>query len=324
MNLTRLLKHNLFIFLTIFFLFSSISVLFAQIALSIGVSPTSEMLKLEPGETHSGELVFWNLSDTKGTYNVYISGFKQIQNQPGTAVILTPEEDSKALYSASKWVTVSEEVLVLEPNRNSKLQYTITVPNDVTDGEYNAEIFLISKNDSTKDGNVTFTNLASGVPILIEIGDEFVENAELLRFVSDKKTYEKPYVKFLTTIKNLGDTHVSPKGEIVVTNIFKQEVARIPFNRSTQSLLRDNTGNYEDSWIQSGYLSPNNAIAVGPMKATLLVTYRSFQPGFAVLNAQTTFWIIPWKIILAILAIILLAIIFKVSKKKIEKKYERP
>ena len=56
------------------------------------------------------------------------------------------------------------------------------------------------------------------------------------------------------------------------------------------------------------------------MKAKLMLTYRSFQPGFAVLASETTFWIIPWKIIIAILAAILLAIIIRISKKKIEKK----
>ena len=316
----RLEKYKGIIFLPILILLLSVCPSFAQNDLSIGVAPTSKVLKMSPGEVYSDEIVFWNLSQTGDTYKVFISGFEQIENQPGTAIILTPEDNAKALYSASEWFTVEKDTLLLEPNKNTKLKYTITVPKDATNGEFNAEIFLISQTDFEQQGTAAFTNLASGTPFLIQIGDEFVENAELLRFIADKKVYEKINVKFLTHIKNLGDTHITPTGEIVVENIFKQEVARIPFNQNSQSLLRDTDGNYEDIWLQSSYLSPNNAIALGPLKAKLLVTYRSFQPGFAVLNAETTFWIIPWKIIIAITVAILLAIIVKSTRKKLARK----
>ena len=208
----------------------------------------------------------------------------------------------------------------LEPNKNVKLQYTITVPEDIPNAEYNAEISLISENQFQEQGTAAFANLAAGMPILIQIGDEFAENAEILRFTSDKKIYEKIDVNFLTTIKNLGDVHISPIGEIVVENIFKQEVARVPFNKNTQSLLSDHIGNYQDTWVQSGYLSPNHSIILGPLKAKVLITYRSFQPGFATLTSETTFWVIPWKIILTILGIILLGIMVRASKKRIEEK----
>ena len=275
---------------------------------------------MEPGEVYTDEIVFWNLSQEAGTYVVYVSGFQQIENQPGTAIILTPEDDAIAPYSASKWFTLEKDTVYLEPNKNVKLEYTIRVPEDVTKGEFNAEIFLISESDAQENITAAFANLAAGTPFLIQIGDEFVENAELLRFITDKKLYEQIDVNFLTKIKNLGDTHITPKGEIIVENIFKQEVARIPFNQNTQSLLRDNIGNYEDYWEQPSFLSPNNAVALGPLKAKLIVTYRTFQPGFSVLNGETTFWIIPWKIIIAILVGIVLAIMFMKWKKRTKKR----
>ncbi|MFA5622912.1 MAG: hypothetical protein WC981_01640 [Candidatus Dojkabacteria bacterium] len=320
MILKTLKEYNRILLLPVIILCLSVVPVFAQSSLSIGVSPTFKTLKMQPGETYSDEIVFWNLSGESDTYDVHIKGFRQIENQPGTAVILTDEQEAEALYSASKWITVEKDVLTLEPSKNTKLRYTINVPTNVTDGEFNAEIFLISKTKGELEGSGTFANLAAGTPFLIQIGDEFIENAELLRFTSDKKTYERINVNFLTQLKNLGDTHITPVGEIVVENIFKQEVARIPFNRNKQSLLRDNIGNYTDNWSQSGYLSPSKVLSVGPMKAKLLVTYRSFQPGFAVLSSEASFWIIPWKIIIAILVILLTGIIVVVSKKKLQRR----
>ena len=322
MIFNQLWKYKGIILLPILILLLSVTTSFAQSDLSIGVAPVSKNLELNPGEVYTDEIVFWNLSSTNDTYKVFVSGFEQIENQPGTAVILTPEDDALTPYSASKWVTVEKDFITLESNKNTKLKYTIEVPQDITDGEYTVEIFLISESNFQQAGTAAFASLASGTPIFIKIGDEFVENAELLKFVSDKKMYDEIVVTFNSRIKNLGDTHIRPTGEIIVENIFRQEVARIPFNKNTQSLLRDTTGDYEDFWNQSSYLSPNKAIAIGPMRASLLVTYRSSQPGFAVLNGETTFWIIPWKIIIAILIIIILAIIISTNKKRASKKNE--
>lgn len=289
---------------------------YAQSSLSIGAAPTSKTLKLEAGQTYTDEVVFWNLADKADTYFVYVRGFKQIENQPGTAIILTEQEDADAVYSASKWVSVDKSEVLLEPNKNIKVKYTINVPKDVTDGEYNAQIFLVSKLKVEGSGTRAFTSLASGMPILITIGDEFVENAELLRFNTDLKTYEKVNVTFLTKIKNLGDTHITPSGEIIVKNIFKQEVARIRFNPNRQSLLRDNIGNYEDNWSSQSYLSPDKKLLIGPMTAEIVATYRSLNPGFSTLNSQVTFWIVPWKWIIAILAVILVSTFILIRKNK--------
>jgi hypothetical protein len=285
--------------------------------LSVGVSPTSEKITLNPGDEYPGEIVFWNLSSTTTTYKVSVSGFKQAENMPGTAIILTEEEDSKALYSASSWITLEKEEIELVPNKNIKVKYTIKVPQDATEGEYNAEVYLLSKEDDTdKQGTYTSTVLGSGVPILIKIGEEYIESAELLSFITDKKIYEYPDVIFSTTIKNLGNTHITPIGEIAITNIFGQEVDRIQFNGSSQSLLRENSGIYEDEWYNKALLSEENEIMFGPMTASLVSTYRTISPGFAPLTAEVTFWIIPWKIIIGILvAIVLLVLILRKKKK---------
>ncbi|NLZ24394.1 hypothetical protein GX888_01420 [Candidatus Dojkabacteria bacterium] len=320
MKLINMLKFRGFLILSLLILLSSTFQVHAQKDLAIGVAPTSKLIKLSPDEVYSDEVVFWNLTQSTDTYKVFIKGFRQIENHPGTAVILTEEEEANSLYSASKWVTAEKDTLSLEPHKNTKLKYTIKVPKDTTPGEYNVEIFLISESEFNEKGTATFANLASGVPILIQIGDEYVQNAELLKFITDKKIYEKIDVTFLSTIKNLGNTHIKPSGDIVVTNIFKQEVARVPYNNHSQSLLRDNTGNFEDTWQHSGYLSLDKAIILGPMTATALITYKTPHPGFSVLSEETTFWVIPWKIIFVIIMAILLIIMFRIIKKKIAEK----
>lgn len=286
-------------------------------SISLGSAPTSEKLKLSPGEKYNGELVVWNLTEKAIDYQIVVRGFKQIENQPGTAILLTEEEEERALYTATSWLTMDLTQLTLVPNKNEKLFYEINVPKDATKGEYTVMISFISDNETKLSGTGATTTLSAGMPILVKIGDEFVENAELLDFYTSSNFFEYPNLTFYTRIKNLGDTHISPTGEIILTNIFNQEIATIPFNPNGQSILRDNSGNYETIWNLGTFLTKDKAIVLGPIKAKLIVTYRSFQPGFAPLTSEISFWILPWKLILiALVAIISIIVIIKVVKKK--------
>lgn len=308
----------LFAIVVVLFLFVPRSQTYSQ-GLNLGTAPSSEKLQLQPGETYQGEIVVWNLAEQTITYNIFVRGFRQIENQPGTAIMLSEQEDQRALYSASSWVSVSREQVKLVPNRNEKIFYEINVPEDATKGEYTAIISLISDIEEEVIGTGATTALSSGTPILIKVGEDFVENAELITFTTDRNFYETPTVRFLTRINNLGDTHIAPIGEIVLTNIFNQEVARIPFNEGGQSLLRENAADYETPWNYGSFLNADNRLILGPIQADLIVMYRSVQPGFAPLNASTSFWILPWKyIVLLLLIIITTVVILKMRKKKKE------
>lgn len=318
--LNKKIALYLAVFFALFFVFPKQD-LFAQSSLNIGTAPASEKLTLQQGEKYEGEIVVWNLSERTTTYNIFVRGFRQIENQPGTAIMFSEEEEQRALYSAAPWVTVSKQKVELVPNRNEKIFYEINVPDDATKGEYTVIIAFISEDVQQNFGTTAaFTSLSSGTPILVKVGQDFAENAELLQFDTDKDWYEEPNVKFFTRVNNLGDTHITPIGEIVLTNIFDQEVGKIVFNESAQSILRDNSASYETLWDYGSFLSKDSKLILGPIKADLILMYRNFQPGFAPLTATASFWIIPWKyILLLLLVIITTVVVLKMRKKKKEK-----
>jgi len=266
-------------------------------SLSIGTAPTHEKLRLEPGQLYNDNFTVWNLSTTTTTYYIKVSSFRQIENQPGSAIFLSEEEDAKNPYSAADWVEVEMDSIDLVPNRNFTIDYTITVPEELAPGDYNAEIYFTSQEAVGGGETAAYSILGSGVPILITIGDDYAESAEILDFYSKEKMYERPnFTTLITRIQNLGDTHITPQGDIVLRNIFKQEVGRIKFNENIQSILRGNTGVYESNWDLDKYID-DGKIAIGPITAETVILYRRNNPGFAILKAATTFWIIPWRVV---------------------------
>jgi hypothetical protein len=93
-------------------------------------------------------------------------------------------------------------------------------------------------------------------------------------------------------------------------------VGRIKFNSNIQSILRGNTGTYESNWDLDKYID-DGKIAIGPITAETIILYRRNNPGFAVLKAATTFWIIPWKLIILILTVIIVTyVVLKLTRKK--------
>lgn len=291
-------------------------------AISLGHSPAAETLSLQEGESYEGEFVVWNLGESTLTYYLYISGFEQIEGKPGTARPLSQEEDSNNPYSASDWFKLSEDEIELIPQKNYKINYTIKVPRDAALGEYYAKVFLSTDNPADVDPNsesAAFTNLGSGPNFLIKVGDEgeLNELATLQDFTSDKSFYQSTPVNFITKISNDGNTHVKPVGEIIITNVFGDEVARVTFNPAKASILRGNQSEYIDTWeLEREVITEDGKIAVGPLKASLLATYKTVNPGFSTLQAETSFWIIPWKLLLILLGAIVGVIMFFVVISK--------
>lgn len=299
----------------------------AKDSLSIGYAPTAEYLTLKPGEKYKGEVTVWNLSPTKRTYDVIVRGFKQVENYPGTARIHTEEEEARDVFSGAKWVKVPFKELTLVSNQYYTIPFEINVPKDNASGEFHAMIFLMSQTATAELGQASgsISNLGAGPAIFMKIGDEIIEKAELEYFRAEKPFYELPPVTFLSRYINKGNTHITPAGDIIISNFLKQEVDRISFNENGQSLMRGNAGNYEDEWKHDGIFFRNGKLSIGPLSAQLITTYLSENPGYAPLSASTSFWVLPWKHILAIIVIagIMYKIIFR-RKKKNEKKSAPP
>jgi len=287
-------------------------------SLSIGYSPIAVYLTLKPGEVKTDELVFWNLAPVETEYFSYIKGFKQIQEIPGTSRILTDQEEKDAPYSASSWIKVDKQSLKLYSNEYTKLKYTITVPKDVASGEYNAQVFLLSESQKKKieTSSAAFADLGAGPVFLVRVG-QISEKAQVEYFRTDKPFYEYTPTIFETMYVNKGNSHIKPTGDIVIVNFLGQEVDRITFNQNLQGLLRGTSAIYKDRWNMDNYFTKNGKLAIGPLKATLYSTYRSENPGFATLTATTSYWVLPWKIILAI--VIIFTILVKVFKKIMNK-----
>ncbi len=276
-------------------------------SISLGYAPVSQELKINPGTTYKDSVTIWNLSEDEIEYFITIRGFKQLEDHPGTAILLSEEQDLVSTTSASSWFEIETESILVPSQYNFELDFSITVPEDNSPGEYYAQIFFFTDQKSDlQDAVRTVNNIGGGPTFLIKTGDDLTESMDLLEFKSTKKIYESPNITLNTSISNTGNTHIKPKGIIVLRNILNQELATFEFNPTEQAILRDTIATYITKWDSNYLLTDEGKLAVGPINAELTINYKSDSPGYSPIIGNTSFWIFQWKLALAILGLIVL------------------
>lgn len=286
-------------------------------SISLGYAPVSQELHINPGDTYTDKVTLWNLSDSETEYKIVIRGFKQIEDYPGTAVLLSEEQEVSSTTSAANWFRIETESILVPSQYNFELNYVIEVPENAEPGEYYAQIFFYTDQEvEPTDSVVTINNIGGGPTFLVKTGDEFTESLELIEFKSLHKFYETMDVTLSTTLENTGNVHLKPRGTLVFKNMLGQELSTMEFNPAGQAIIRDTVASYITEWCSDCLLTKNGSLAVGPITAELIINYKSESPGYSPITAETTFWVFPWKFALAVLGgIIVIVWVTKIVRK---------
>lgn len=287
--------------------------------LTLGYAPHAFYPTLKPGQVFQDKIVFWNVGDITKDYDITISGIRNANNQAGTAVPLTEQEDRVEPFTASSWITVDKSSFTLAPQMQIEINFTIRVPNDALTGGYYAIVMAVGRDDVVKpsDQTTSIAKLGAGSVMVINVegGQPVQEQAQIQDFRTDKPFYFEGITQFITTIENQGNVNLFPKGKIIIRNMFQQKVAEIELTDNTITLLRGKLSNILRDWNDNFVINKDKWVIVGPMTAELLLIYSTKNPGFSTLQATTTFWMLPWPV-LAGIAVVVLFIIFKTKKRK--------
>lgn len=209
-------------------------------------------------------------------------------------------------YALSSWISFSEPKIAMAPEQVKEFKYTITVPaNAEPGGHYGAVFFATEPPKSDESSSQVSLSTMIGSLVLVKVPGNITERAEVLEFKAAKNIYfSAKSVDIDTRVSNTGNVHVKPLGEIKLTNIFGQSPATLEFNSQRGNVLPESVRKFQNNWHGS-------ILTVGPIKATLNAAYGEAGD----LTAVTSFWVIPWWIIV-IFAVVLVFIIFFSFKNK--------
>lgn len=290
----------------------------ANAAQGIQISPALVELNASKGKTYNINLGVTNVTGTDLVYKTSVSDFGA-SGETGSPHIfidtkLTP------VSSVITWVdTLSQFTLNAHQSRTVTAQ--ITIPDNAEPGGHYG-VLQFSGTAPKLDRTGVGLSASAGVLLLIKVDGQINWNANLASFYtsatqSGKETsfFENGPAYFVVRIRNVGNIHVKPVGNIEVKDMFGGVVANIPINKDKSNVLPKSIRRFDDAKVNKDWM-------IGRYTANLTLGYGT--NGQAI-TGTINFWVIPYKIILVALLVLVTVIyilrrIIKVYNKRIIEK----
>jgi hypothetical protein len=303
--------------------------------LNLTTSPLPISLNTEPGKTVSTDLRVKQNGGATERLKVSLMKFTAFGEEGKPRLV-----DREPGDSYFDWVRFDKTSFDAPNNVWQTVKMTINVPKaNAAFGYYYAAVFS-RVGDDVKLGPRT-NAIAGGTAVLVLL-DVKVAGAhravDLERFQVERGVYEFLPAKFSTKFKNTGNVHVVPHGNIFITKGNKQ-VGMLEVNLEQGNLLPESKRVYPSEWLdgfphyepvvedgkvkldgkgkQMRKLVWSNGrpgekdlvphLRMGKYTAHLFAVYDDGERDVA-LEAEVSFWVIPWRGLLIVLVVILLVV----------------
>lgn len=258
-----------FVFLMVGILFTVLP--FANVeANGVKISPARFDENINPGQTITRTIDVTNNGEA-ADIDIKIMYFKERDESGSPTYIEAPKDDNtnRHLYS---WIEGIPSVLSFDDNEEKTITFDIVVPENARPGGYYVALFFQTKpSDSLVSRSGARMSAMVGGLLVVNINGEVVEDAELRDFTAPQDLITNENLTFVTSIENLGNTHLAPIGKIYIkdadgNNLEKlgrvavfdpddssirkiDDVNYLPFNQKEEYLvLPGQTRNFKTKW----------------------------------------------------------------------------
>lgn len=295
--------------------------------INLSLSPVFINLTTDPGSSVTSALRVTNQNNFREYLEIQVAKFTA--NYAGEAPIIVDLEPEDEFGG---WVSFSQKQFVVEPNETKTIKLTVSPPNDAALGYYYA--LLVSRIGESGEKGAAIVKGSPAIPVLLEVRTPNAKrDVQLVDFKTDKLIYEYLPVTFQVKLKNSGNIHIVPSGDIFIDWGKDRDIGLIHANATRGNILPATERTYESIW-DDGFivrtpkyegtsivkkedgtvvyetkwdLSKANKMRIGKYTAHVLMVYDNGQRDIP-LEATVSFWVIPWKIIG--LAVIILFFVF--------------
>jgi hypothetical protein len=268
---------------------------------ALEISPPLLTLESDPGKTLKATILIRNVSKTDlvvtGEANDFVAN-----GEDGTPkVLLDPTETSP--YSIKDWISTPTK-LTLVPKEIKSMNITINVPADASPGGHYG-VIRFTGTPPNLEGQGVSLSASLGSLVFMRVNGDITENMSVEQFSVSKdgkkgSFFESPPLKFEQVIKNSGNIHERPGGAVTITNMFNKPVTTFSYNPDSRYILPGSSRHFEQT-VDKKELGGKRLF--GKYTAKLTVTYG--EKNDKTTTSTITFWVIPWKIILIVIAVLI-------------------
>ncbi len=313
--------------------------------LRLTTSPLPINLKVTPGNAVSAPVKIKNDGNQSEDLKVTLMKFKA-DPITGAAQLF----DRQAGDDYFDWVTFSDNTFTLPSNEWKTVTATFNVPTSAAFDYYYAIVFFRQQQQIKPGDRQTVLN--GGTATLVLLTAE-VPNAkkelQLDQFTVEKNIFEFLPVNFDVKLKNIGNVHVIPHGDIFISKGDQKEAAVLHVNSTQGAILPNSPRDFQISWndgfpnyvfkqengnnVQDAQGKPieqlnwnwANAsnLRWGKYTAKMLVVYDDGKRDVPI-EAEVSFWVIPWRLLGGSLVVLIFVLVgLKSTLQNIFKKVKK-
>jgi hypothetical protein len=199
-------------------------------------------------------------------------------------------------YSLANWIRVTPNTVTVPARSSQDFTFTITPPANAEPGGHYGSIVFGTIPGTTKGTGAAVSEQVASL-ILYTIPGNTTENADVESFATDKPFYQFGPVNFSLRVKDLGQVHIQPLGQILIKGSFgDQYVVNLqPYNVLPNS-------------IRDIPIVVTKHLLIGRYTAQLIATYGNTNKQ---LSASTEFYAFPVEYGLIVLAILIILFFFR-------------
>lgn len=262
------------------------------------VGPGLAEIEVAPGETITQDIMVTNRISESRLFKIEI---EDITGSADGSRSVSLTGDVAGPYSLRDWISFPEDSFTLELGERARIPVTITVPLDAEPGGFYGSVLISTDRtaDNPEGSNVPRQPLIARIGSLffVTVAGETERSGKVLELktITDSAWYEEGPIELGILYENTGSVHLNPYGELAVTNMFGEEVGFVEL----------------EPWF----------VLPGSLRVREVVWDREFLLGRYTVTAKvnrgyddivdevsTTFWVLPWKIVLGTFAILFIVI----------------
>jgi hypothetical protein len=262
------------------------------------VGPGKIELSIEPGESETVNLLVSNRMGDDRIFTLTVEDVRGSDNPEETVVLLG---DDRGPYSLRDYLSYEEVEFELMHGTRAVVPVTVSVPANAEPGGYYGSVLVstASKPNATtspQEHGATRVISRIGALFFVRVPGEVAEAGSLAAFgtLDSSAVFARGPIQFSVSFQNSGSVHLNPHGEIRIRNLFGHEVGVVPV--SPWYALPDSIRFREVSWDRVHLLGYYTA------EARINRGY-----GGIVDTATTSFFVIPWMLLLAVFAALVVA-----------------
>jgi len=303
-----------------FFFFHSPSAYAADGALRLTTSPLPINLSVEPGRSVSTQLRIKNDGDQKESLKIDLMKFKA-DGESGAPLPIDREPGDDFL----DWVRFSEESFPIEPNQWKTINVTFDIPETAAFGYYYAIVFSRAGEAGPAGERQTTVTGGTAILVLLEVKiPDAKREVAIASFSADRKWYEFLPATFTVKLRNTGNVHIAPRGNLFIGRPGEKADTVVEVNLGKGNILPDSNRIFEPRWAE-GFPVYRDKEADGKMvrdadgktvrelvwnwkdasefrfgkyQAKLLLVYDDGARDVPI-EGMVEFWVMPWRLIVA-------------------------